>query len=880
MSREAGTEVRLVAKGGGLEEWELASNGLRVVLMPNPRASVVAVCVLYHVGSRHEGAGQTGATHLLEHLLFKGSTNYHPSNGQPLARVMERVGAVFNATTWLDRTNYYETLPPEHLDLALAVEADRMRGALLRPEDLATEMEVVRNELERGENDPFEVLLKGSFATAYREHPYRHPTIGWRHDVERATIEGLRAFYDTFYYPDNASLIVVGAFARRHLLARVAHFFGPLPRSPRPVPHTVTQECPQEGERRFIVRRRGEVGWVGLSWHVPAAAHPDTPALAVLADALGGGVTSRLYQRLVETNLCLDLQAIAWQLRDPGLFQLFATLAPGVEHARVEELIRQEVRRVARGVSTAELRRAKAQVQAHTAYHRDSPGQVAAALTEAIAAVDWRFYVDYLPSIRAVSRGDVVRVAETYFSDDNLSVGWFVPTAGGPPGTGSIPPVGPQPCAWRPRLLEGVWQEELGGGARVILLPRRGNPTVSVYGSLLAGHGMVPPAQWSAASLLPDVLERGSASRDRMAIARHLEDRGIEFGIGGESFNPLEVAFSGRSLARHFAGFLQLLLELLREPSLPAEELEKVRAQRLGELAQSQEDTFQCAWEAFCQLVYPAGHPWAVRPYAERRRGLETLCREELVSLHAALYGPGSLVLAAVGQLDVERTLAVLDKAMAGWRGGQPPPDLPRRPPAAGAPAERWLFIADKPNVDVLLGHPGGLRRQDEDFIAAQLANAVLGHSTLSSRLGSRLRDREGLTYGVVSRFFGAGLVDGPWALTFSVSPTRLERAVAAAREEMERYCAAGPSEEELEEQRLALAGSYRVSLATPVGLARELARLARYGLPLGEVEELPRRVLATSRQAVQAAIAAHLAPAHLCLAAAGELVDHNGTAD
>ncbi len=874
MGRAQAQDFLAVDAVPGLEELELAANGLRVVLVENRFVPVVAVCVLYHVGSRHEGAGQTGATHLLEHLLFKGSTNFNAENGLSVARVMERVGASFNATTWLDRTNYYEVLPAEHVDLALAVEADRMRGALLREEDLATELQVVHNELERGENDPFELLLKESFATAYREHPYRHPTIGWRYDVEHATVATLRAFYDTFYYPDNASLIVVGNFNRAQLLAKVARHFGPLPRAPRPIPRTVTQESAQLGERRFVLRRHGEVGWVALSWHAPAAAHPDTPALAVLADALAGGVTSRLYQRLVETNLCLDVQAVAWQLRDPGLFQLFATLCPGVEHERVEAIMRQEVARAAKGLSATELKRAKTVVEAHTAYHRDSPGQVAAALTEAMAAADWRFYTDYLRAIRGVSREDVARAATAWLDDDNLSVGFFVPRDGAAGKGGAIPAIGPQPCGLRGGLTDGIREIAYTGGARAVILPRRGNPTVSVYGSMLAGHGMVPAPEWTAVSLVPDMLERGTAARDRMAIARYLEDRGIEFGIATESFNPLEVTFSGRCLSRRLRGFLELLVEILRAPTFPEEELEKVRQQRLGELMQSQEDTFQRAWEAFSQLTYPAGHPWAVRPFEERRRGLESVGREQLEEVHRRLYGPRGLVLAVVGQLDADHTAAVLDLALQGWQGGQDPPAWERRPPSAAAPRQARLFMADKPNLDVVLGHPGGLRRRDEDFLAAQLGNAVLGHSTLSSRLGRRLRDREGLTYGVISRFFGAGLLDGPWAVAFSVSPGNLERAVAAVREEVERVCTEGPSEEELEEERQAFAGSYRVSLATPAGLARELARLQRHALPLTELEDLPGRVLATPLAEVKRALAVHLSPAHLCLAAAGELVD------
>jgi len=305
-----------VAAAGGIAEYRLRVNGLRVLLVPDRCVPVVAVCVVYHVGSRNEGVGTTGSTHLLEHLLFKGSRSFNADNGSAVARVLERVGATFNATTWFDRTNYYEIVPPEHVELALEIEADRMRHALLRPEDLSAELTVVANEFSRGENDPFDVLLKESFAVAFREHPYHHPTIGWRGDIDHATIERLRHFYDTFYYPDNATLILVGDFEREKTLGLIAGHFGSLPGAPAPLPEVVTWEPPQQGERRFIVRRAGEVGWVA-----PEAKHPDTHALAVLADAVAAGVTSRLYQKLVETGRCLDVQAVSWQLRDPGLLQ-------------------------------------------------------------------------------------------------------------------------------------------------------------------------------------------------------------------------------------------------------------------------------------------------------------------------------------------------------------------------------------------------------------------------------------------------------------------------------------------------------------------------------------------------------------------------------
>ncbi len=869
---------RTVTRERGIEELRLASNGLRVLLVPDRAVPVVAVCIVYHVGSRNEGVGHTGATHLLEHLMFKGSRKFDPTRGRPIARTLERVGAQFNATTWFDRTSYFETLPAEHLDLALELEADRMRNALLREEDLASEMTVVRNEFERGENDPFDVLLKESFAMAFREHPYHHPTIGWRSDIENASIERLRSFYDTFYRPDNASLILVGSYQRKRALELIARRFGPLRRAPEPAPRLVMREPRQEGERRFVVRRAGEVGWVAVSWRAPEAAHPDTHALAVLADALSGGVTSRLFQRLVEPGLCLDIQALAWQLRDPGLFQVFATLNPPAAHERIEAIIREEVARLKEGLAADEVERAKVQAEAHAAFHRDSPGQVVGALTEAISAADWRFYLDYPERIRAVSADDVVRVAASTFVEEAISVGYFVPRNGKAAGNGGLrsAPLSlrPQPCFLRRGLAGEVEHAALPGGGSLLLVPRHSNETVHLHGSLLAGHGLVPVPEWSAASFIPDMLERGTTRRDRLELARTLEDRAIEVDISAESLNPLEVSLSARCLARHLPLTLDLLAEMLFQPSFPPDEVDKLRTLRLGELAQAQEDTFSRAFEAFTRLVYAPGHPYYRRTVEERRAGLERLTRADLVAMHKRLYGSASVVLALVGDFLPEKVAARVARLLDGRQGGMSSlPPVARARPELAAPRQVHEPMADKPNLDVVIGHPGALRRADDDFFAAMLGNAVLGHSTLSSRLGLRLRDREGLTYGVVSRFFGASLVDGPWAATFSVADENLVRGVEAAREEIARYVKDGPTPAELDNEKAALAGSYRVSLATPGGKARELVRLARHAFPASEMDRIPERVLAIRRAEVLAAVRRHIVPAQLSMAVAGGLV-------
>jgi len=428
LSPASGDAFELLAEKAGFREFRLKANGLRVLLLQNRVAPVATFAVVYHVGSRNEAVGYTGATHLLEHLMFKGTPEFDRSKGTAVAAVLEALGARFNATTWFDRTNYYETIPSDALETALAIEASRMRRAHLRDEDRVPEMTVVRNEFERGENSPFQVLYKETFATAFREHPYHHPTIGWRADIEGVSTARLREFYDTFYHPNNATAMLIGDFDEAEALASIARRFGPIPASPRPIPEVYTTEPPQEGERRFVVRRAGEVAWCGLSWRTVAARHADTPALAVLGNILGGGITSRLHQALVEKSLALSMTVVPWQLRDPALFSVFAPVRPGVEPAQVEATIRQEIARVAAdSVTEAECEKARTQIEAEVIFDRDSSDQIAASLSEAIAVADWQWYADYPAAIRRVTPADVQRVVLAYLHDDGLTVGTYVP---------------------------------------------------------------------------------------------------------------------------------------------------------------------------------------------------------------------------------------------------------------------------------------------------------------------------------------------------------------------------------------------------------------------------------------------------------------------
>jgi zinc protease len=864
-----GHRFELVERLGGVSGFRHRDNSLEVLVCPTPVAPVVSFGVVYRVGSRHETGGHTGATHLLEHLMFKGTERFNADRGTEVARVLQRVGANFNATTWLDRTSYFETLVLDHLDLAVDLEADRMRGALVRDADLERERTVVLNELDGGENEPFELLMKGAFAHAFVEHPYHHPTIGWRSDVESMRGETLRWFYDTFYHPDNATVVVAGDVTEAMALEAVERRFGAIPPAPRPIPARSVREPAQRGERRFRIHRAGEVGALALTWRAPAGLHPDTAALAVLTQVVADGVTSRLHQRLVETNRCLGVHAFCLELHDPGVFQVYATLAPGVPHDEVEGVIREVVGDLRVEPPTSdEVARAVIQSRTDLAFQRESPGRILSGLTEAIAMGDWRNFEREMERVEAVSADDLVRVAAEHLVDRNLTVGWFVPE-GGEAAAPVDPSPAPSPCYFTTPFRERIAERALPGGARLVVVSNPHAPTVNIAGSLRAGVLPACADRPNVAGMTAAMLERGTRTRDRMQRARELEDHGLQLGYHVTSGAPSRVAVAGSGLAEEMPRLVDLLVDGLREPLFPDDELARLRDRVTASLIRERDDTTARAWGAFSRRLYPAGHPQRRRSVEERLDEVRSIERDELVAYHAHAYGPGSLVLAVVGDVDPDAATSLIAERLDEWGGGVvSPPEWPDPlPPEA---AEELVQLDDRPNLDVLLGHAAELRRGDPDEAAAVLANACLGQSTLTSRLGVRVRDREGLTYGVYSRFFATRELPGPWAIALMVSPGNLRRAVASCRDVLVDYLEGGPGDDELADERTAIAGAYRVALATNSGLARELAATMASDAGLERLDSYPERVLATTRDDVVAALRRHIHPDRLVLAAAG----------
>jgi zinc protease len=405
-----------------VEEYRLP-NGLRVLYKEVNAAPVVAVCVTFHVGSRNEAKGHTGSTHILEHLLFKDSKNFNKKNGKAITDYLEWFGAYINATTWLDRTNYFELLPKDKLAEALELEADRMRGSLFTDKDLKSEMTVVRNEYERSRNNPFELLDEEVMATAITTHPYRIPTIGTKEDIEASTAKKLREFYNTFYWPNNATLSVLGDVPFSKAKPLIEKYFGPIPASPNPIPTLMVEEPEQQEPRSTEVKKEVGFSIVEFAYKIPEGRHPDFAAILALSIILAGGFSSRLKSSLVDKGLATDVFAFAMPLHDPGVMTITTHLTPGIDPVKVATLLRKDVIGLSKSISKQELSRAQERIYSLFSAERDGVFNEIRALSEAIAAGEWTLAYSLEENVKKLKTADLVRVAKKYLRKESETVG-------------------------------------------------------------------------------------------------------------------------------------------------------------------------------------------------------------------------------------------------------------------------------------------------------------------------------------------------------------------------------------------------------------------------------------------------------------------------
>ena len=879
-----------VLSAEGINEFVL-DNGMRVVLFPDSSKPVTTVNVTYLVGSRHENYGETGMAHLLEHLVFKGTPTH-----EDISAGMRQRGIRYNGTTSLDRTNYFASFAtnPDTLEWLLRMEADRMVNSHISGEDLASEMTVVRNEMEAGENNPVGVLMQRILSSAYLWHNYGNTTIGARSDVENVPIERLQAFYRTWYQPDNAVLVIAGDFDPEATLQIVADTFGAIPRPTRELPRMYTVEPPQDGERAVTVRRVGKTPYLGLGYHIPAGRHADSAAVAVLGQVLGHTPTGRLHRTLVEGGQATGVMSMELSMDQPGLM-LFLAEAPADTDldALQEQMLAVVEGSAAEPFTDEEVEQARQRLLTSIEVAMRDPNAIGVALSESIAQGDWRLFLLNRDRLEQVTTEDVNRVAATYLQRNNRTVGRFIPTdaperveiAAAPDAASLLEgyqgreamaageAFDPSPANIDARTETSV----LGNEAEVAVLAKstRGQ-SVQLVINMRLGDEQSLTGRAIEGWMVPSMLTRGSEGMDRAAISRRLTELKSTLNVGGSGNTVSVRATTDRE---NLPALLELAAGILRNPTFPESEFEQLRTQMLTGIRNSMTEPQAVASQAMSRYFdrWPEGHPFAVLDFEQQIAAIQGLQLDDVRAFHRDFYGTGGASIAIIGDVDGEAVKARVDELFGDWNAQVSFARIPA--PYHPMPAVRQQFeTPDKPNAMLLASLPVPVGQEHEDYPALVLGNQVLGGGMLKSRLADRIRQREGLSYGVGSSFSASPLDEAGGFVIYAIAaPENIPAVEAAIAEELALLLSEGIGEEELGEALDGMLEGRRTARANDGELVGTLASNLYLDRTMADAAQFEDQLRAQTPESVLAALKRHLRPADISYFVAGDFAGAEG---
>jgi zinc protease len=870
----------------GISEYRLA-NGLRVLLFPDASKPTVTVNVTYVVGSRNEGYGETGMAHLLEHMLFKGSK--HHLN---IPEEMRVHGARNNASTWLDRTNYFETTDASEANLrwALELEADRMVNSFVAKKDLDSEMTVVRNEFESGENNPTRVLFERVLSTAFLWHNYGKSTIGARSDIENVPIERLQAFYRNYYQPDNAVLLVAGKFDEAKTLAWIQEIFSAISRPTRVLQATYTREPVQDGEREVKLSRIGDVQELILAYHTPSAAHADSAALQLLVQILADTPSGRLHKALVESKKASSVGGNFFAQFEPGFLTLSAEVRTDASLEEARKTMLETVDRFSAATPTKEeVNRARTALLKEIDLTLNQSGRLGLELSEWIAAGDWRLFFLNRDRIKAVTPEDVRRVAAAYLKPANRTIGEFRPTA--KPDRAEIPEApsvaalvegykgnaalsageafDPSPANVEARTV----RRTLGNGMRLALLSKktRGSTVVAAltlrFGDEVSLRGLSMPAEFAS-----EMLMRGTTRHTRQQIQDEFDRLKARVSVsGGATQANVSVVTVGENLPE----VLRLIAEIVREPAFPEKEFELLKQETLAGLEEQKSDPQALAGNAYSRHLnpYPKQDVRYVATPDEEIQEVKATGLEAAKRFHAEFYGAANSQMAVVGDFDARQVGDLVETLLGAWKSGRSFSRVPRLffDPK---PIDREIETPDKANAMFLAGENLEMRDDDPGYPAMILANSILGGGSgmSNSRLGNRIRVKEGLSYAVGSGFSVSPLDRaGTFTIYAICAPQNIGKVQSAALEEINRALKEGFTPEEVSDAKKSFLQGRQVSRAQDSELARTLSGDLFLGRTLLWDRDLEARIGELTREEVLASLQKTLVPGSLSFVRAGD---------
>jgi zinc protease len=880
----------------GITEYRLA-NGLRVMLFPDPSKASLTTNIIYMVGSRHENYGETGMAHLLEHLLFKPSANFGVKKGTKTpVEVLNAIGGQFNGTTWYDRTNYFATFPAndDNLRQMLALEADRMVNAAIDQNDLWNtktnkgEMTVVRNEFEMGESDPIGVTTERIQAVAYDWHNYGKSTIGARSDIEQVNIPRLRAFYKNYYQPDNAALMVAGRFDEAKVLKQVNELFGRIPKPSRVLQPTYTAEPTQDGERAVTVRRSGGTQFIGAGYHAAPSGHPDAVALSLLSRILVDAPSGRLHKALVESKLATRLEHDPVSNLEPG-YRIFGAVVAkeGNLDLTQDAMLKVLENLKAQPITEAEVARAKQQINKGIELAMADTANLTIALTESMAAGDWRLFFLQRDQMEKMDAASVQAAAVKYLKPSNRTLGRFIPTDNADRSevpaktdvmaalkgyTGRAAVAQGEAFDTSPANIETRTQRfTLPGGLKAALLPKKTKgATVSATLQLRLGNEDSLKGKAEIGEFAASMLLSGTDKLSRQEIKDSFDQLKAQVSIGG---NAEGITANITSTKENLPAVIDLLSEVLKKSNFPAKEFQEQQLAAINRAEQEIPEPEPLASNAMARLIdaTPAGHVRHVGSLQEQLAETKAVTVESVRAFHTAFYGANNATFSAVGSFDEIALKAQLASRFGMWKSTQAYVRIPRSIKSV-AGAKIALETPDKANSMLLAVQPLSINDSASTYPALLIANHMLGGGALRSRLADRIRQKEGLSYGVGSQLNISALDPaGTWVAYAISAPQNTAKVEVALREEVQKALSSGFTEEELLDAKKAWKQSNEVNRTSDASLAQRLASYLKIDRSMLHDKELEAKVAALSLAQVNDALRQNLKAVNISVISAGD---------
>lgn len=843
-------------------------NGLKILFYSYCCAPSATFMVWYKAGSINEIQGKTGLSHFLEHMSFKRTELF--DYGQIISEI-NRNGGNYNAYTSRDFTCYYETFTTSKLELAMIIESQRMNKMILKEADRKTEVGIILSELEKGLDNPYAELENAVRLAAYKKHPYRNPIIGFAEDVKNIFVEDLQTYYNNFYKPNNATIVLVGNFKEQQALELIKKYFGHI--ASGKITYSIDKEEQQNRPRRVKLNKSGSYSIIKTAYHTPPSSSEDIYPLLVIGEMLNTGISSRIHQELVENQVVTDINTSMEVVKDSGLFTIIATLYPNISHETAEDKIFEEVNNICniKLPTYEELENTKKRIRSGFEFNKDGTLKLAYLIGYYETINSYSFFEKYIDNIQKVTLDDIKRVAETYLIPSNCTVGHFIPERGQKTILSPVPEYNITPenktVIIKPPLITEAKTKPYpvnfskritDNGIKVLVSQNRISDTVKLFGTIFAGNlyaGMVNPA---LPFMCGGMINRGTKNKTKLEIAAEIESRGASVGVSNVTES---VNFSLSCIKEDFPYTLSLLSEILTEPSFTEDEFDKMKKLYTAGIKQRKNNSDFLANMYFKQMIFPRSHPWYAFSHKTQEKHINNVNHEDIKHFYNSFYRPNTAIMAIAGNIEADEAFNLIQKSFHHWQTGAVV--MPKIKPVKLQEEFRQQIVPvkNKTETKVIFGHYGNLSRKSPDYHQAMTMNFILGGSSaLTSRIGKKLREELGLVYSISSGFTSL-LIQGGWSVRFGVDDSRVDAAVNVLKEEINRFIDDGITDMELEHAKSYTIGAYPLRFANNNGIAKTLLINEFYNLGDNYINEYPEIISSISKKQVEEAAVKYLHP-------------------